>query len=91
MHRGLFGQSSSAKGRKILSENVNIIMVTYLSLDEYILIDPRRYYVEQYHRQSNNQWILSSHENTESVVIFKSIDFRCELIDLYEDVIFDPQ
>jgi len=58
------------------------------SLEEYILIDPRKYYVEHYKRLENDQWILSSYDNAESELIFSSINFKCSLVDLYEDVVF---
>jgi len=58
------------------------------SLEEYILIDPRKHYVEHYKRLENEQWILSSYDSKESELVFSSIDFKCSLVDLYEDVIF---
>ncbi|MEE9356559.1 MAG: Uma2 family endonuclease [Methylococcaceae bacterium] len=58
------------------------------SLEEYVLIDPREYYVEMYRRQADKQWMLFSHEGAESLLEFASIGLRCTLVDLYEDVIF---
>ncbi len=58
------------------------------SLEEYVLIDPREYYVEMYRRQADKQWMLFSHEGAQSVLEFASIRLRCTLVDLYEDVIF---
>ena len=59
------------------------------SLEEYILIDPRVYYVEQYARQADNQWVLKSYENAADELEFTRIGFKCSLVDLYEDVVFE--
>ena len=59
------------------------------SLEEYVLIDPREYYVELYRRQADKQWTLFSHEGAESMLEFSSIGMQCTLVDLYEDVLFD--
>lgn len=73
------------RGKKfILYRNIS-------SLEEYILIDPREYYIEQYSRQSNEQWVLSSYNKPEAIIKFTSIDYRCELVDLYEDVVFEQE
>ena len=59
------------------------------SLEEYILIDPRAYYVEQYRRQTDNQWMLTSFEGANTLFQLSSIKLSCALIDFYEDVIFE--
>ena len=61
------------------------------SLEEYILIDPKGYYLEQYTRQSNNKWILQSYIGKDSKVHFKSIDLTCSMFDFYEDVVFETE
>ena len=57
------------------------------SLEEYVLIDPREYYVEIYRRQANNQWLLFSLEGAESILELASVEMQCTLADLYEDVV----
>lgn len=56
------------------------------SLEEYLLIDPRNYYVELFHRENDIQWSLTAVEGSESLLELKSIDFTCPLSELYEDV-----
>jgi Uma2 family endonuclease len=59
------------------------------SLEEYILIDPRTYFLEQYSRQNNNEWLLQSYIGKDTEAHFKSVDMTCSLLDLYEDVVFN--
>ena len=59
------------------------------SLEEYILIDPRLYYAEQYRRQTDNQWMLTSFEGSKALLQLDSISLSCALTELYEDVIFE--
>lgn len=59
------------------------------SLEEYVLINPSEYYVEVYRRQSNNQWLLFSHEGDDSILELASINMQCTLAELYEDIVFD--
>ena len=59
------------------------------SLEEYILIDPRLYYMEQYRRQTDNQWMLISSEGANTLFHLDSINLSCALMDFYEDVVFE--
>lgn len=61
------------------------------SLEEYILIDPQSYYLEQYTRQSNDKWILQSYIGKKTNVYFKSIDLTCSMTDFYDDVLFETK
>jgi Uma2 family endonuclease len=73
----------SDRGRKF------ILYRQIASLQEYILIDPREYYVEQYIRsQKDNEWLLHSYTGEDATIHFKSIDLSCSMQDLYEDVVF---
>ena len=57
-----------------------------LSLEEYLLIDPRNYYVELFHRENDIQWSLTAIESAESRLTLSSVGLTCSLADLYEDV-----
>ena len=57
-----------------------------LSLEEYLLIDPRNYYVELFHRENDIQWSLTAIEGAESQLALNSVSLTCSLADLYEDV-----
>ena len=59
------------------------------SLEEYVLIDPREYYVELYRKQDDNRWIMLTFDNSDAVIEFKSIKMTFNLIDLYEDINFE--
>lgn len=73
------------RGRKfILYRNI-------ASLEEYILINPKEYFVERYCRQADNQWLFTSYKGAEAKIQFSSIDFSCILVDLYEDVVFSNE
>ena len=57
-----------------------------LSLEEYLLIDPRNYYVELFHRENDIQWSLTAIEGAASQLTLNSVGLTCSLADLYEDV-----
>ena len=59
------------------------------SLQEYVLIDPRLYRVEVFRRNAENRWELFVFEGEDAELELQSIDFRCSLVDLYEDVDFE--
>ncbi len=65
-----------------------ILYRTLASLEEYVLIDPREYYVELYRRQDNNHWMMASFNQEDAVIEFKSVQMSFNLIDLYEDIVF---
>ena len=58
------------------------------SLEEYLLIDPRAYYVELFRKENDIQWSLTAVEGADSLLNLKSLEFTCALGDLYEDVRF---
>jgi Uma2 family endonuclease len=58
------------------------------SLEEYVLINPREYYVELYRRRDHDSWLLFSFDKEDAMIEFKSVQMKCRLIDLYEDIVF---
>ena len=55
------------------------------TLEEYVLISQTRMQVECFRRNPDNLWVLYPY-NGEDEVYFASLDFRCHIVDLYEDV-----
>jgi Uma2 family endonuclease len=56
---------------------------------EYILIDQYRFYIAQYFKQAEGQWIFNDYEGGEAVLKLASIDFEISFLDLYERVDFE--
>lgn len=59
------------------------------SLQEYLLIDPRKYYVELFRRQNEDEWVLMTRSGAEASLTLNSIGLTCCLADFYDDVRFD--
>jgi Uma2 family endonuclease len=59
------------------------------SLREYVLIDQSEYHVDIFRKDANQRWVLFSQNQPDGEVCFCSLDFRCALIDLYEEVDFE--
>ena len=55
---------------------------------EYILIDQYSYSIEQYVKNSENQWLLSEYETQDSTVVLNSIAGELIVKDVYERVTF---
>jgi Uma2 family endonuclease len=55
---------------------------------EYILIDQTRYYVMQYVKTSENQWILTEYEAEDDNLILASINVELSLSQLYKKISF---
>lgn len=55
------------------------------TLQEYILINPAQLSVECFRRNSEGLWVLHPYTNGE--VHLASVNFRCPIVDLYEDVV----
>ncbi|WP_293082650.1 Uma2 family endonuclease [Okeania sp. SIO3B5] len=64
---------------------------TLNSLQEYVLINPKRQRVECFRRRDNGLWNLEFYTAEKSVFQLKSIEFEGSLADLYEDVYFELQ
>ncbi len=56
------------------------------TLQEYILVDQNRFYVERYQRQVNNTWLLMTLDGPESVLRLPSIDVEMTMATIYEQV-----
>lgn len=56
------------------------------SLQEYLLIDPRKYAVELFRRQSNQEWLLLTREGINSTITLSSIDLTLSLHELYDEI-----
>ncbi|OYD95881.1 hypothetical protein CDG77_10000 [Nostoc sp. 'Peltigera membranacea cyanobiont' 213] len=55
------------------------------SLQEYVLISPDRISVECFRRNEQGQWVLYPYEKEQEVHL-ASVDFRCAIAEIYEDV-----
>lgn len=55
-------------------------------LQEYLLIDQDSYYLMQYTKQNDQQWLLTEYQETNAVLSFKSFEFEISLSELYEGV-----
>lgn len=55
------------------------------SLQEYILVDQERYYVEHYQKQGH-QWILTEIKDYREKLILSSIDCQISLEDIYDGI-----
>lgn len=58
------------------------------SLQEYVLVSQTRKNVECFRRNSEGQWVLYPYGAEDSIHL-ASIDFRCAIADVYEDVNFE--
>jgi Uma2 family endonuclease len=56
------------------------------SLQEYIMIDQYEYYVEQFSKNSNGQWVLTEYESQDDVLSLQSVDLKILLSDIYEGI-----
>ena len=55
------------------------------SLQEYILVAQNRCHIEQYSRNSSNQWLLREYSNPQDFIQFTSIPFQLELTKIYKN------
>lgn len=56
---------------------------------EYILIDQDRFYVSQYFKREDGQWIFNDYQGEEAILKLASDDFEISFQDLYERVDFE--
>lgn len=61
---------------------------TIPSFGEYLLVDQSRLHVEQYIKQSANQWLFSEYNGREAKVLLATVGVEIVLADLYENVEF---
>jgi Uma2 family endonuclease len=57
------------------------------SLQEYVLISQNRKRVECFRRSTEGQWVFYSYDEPDEIYL-ASVDFRCTIADVYEDVDF---
>ena len=56
---------------------------------EYILIDQYSYHIEQFAKNSNDKWVLTEYDSSESILILESVEFQIPLKDIYQRINFD--
>jgi Uma2 family endonuclease len=56
---------------------------------EYILIDQYRFYIAQYFKQDEGQWLFNDYEGEEAILKLASVDFEISFPDLYQRVDFE--
>ncbi|MEC4817020.1 MAG: Uma2 family endonuclease [Scytonema sp. PMC 1069.18] len=56
---------------------------------EYILIDQYRFYIAQYFKQEEGQWVFNDYQGEEAVLKLASVNFEISFPDLYERVYFE--
>lgn len=61
---------------------------TIATFEEYLLIDQSRLHVEQYVKQSANQWLFTEYNGQEAKVALATVAVEIALVDLYENVEF---
>lgn len=62
---------------------------TIASFQEYLLIDQSRFQVEQYVKQSANQWLFTEYSGEDASVLLSAIAAEIALAALYENVEFE--
>lgn len=60
------------------------------TFQEYILIDQTRRSIDQYFKTANKQWSIQEHDEEDLELVFKSLEFRISLLDIYNNVEFEP-
>ncbi|ACK68213.1 protein of unknown function DUF820 [Rippkaea orientalis PCC 8801] len=58
---------------------------------EYILIDQYHYSVEQYIKQSDNQWLVNFYSGETAILKLSSVEWEITLQDLYQRVNFESE
>lgn len=59
---------------------------TIASFQEYLLIDQKQQHLEQYVKQSANQWLFTEYNGNEARVSLATVSVEFALVDLYENV-----
>ena len=57
-------------------------------LKEYIMINQYEYFIEQFAKNAEGQWVLTEYESVNDILSLKSIDFQIPFNDIYEGVNF---
>ncbi|MBW4644980.1 MAG: Uma2 family endonuclease [Goleter apudmare HA4340-LM2] len=56
---------------------------------EYIIIDQYSFAVEQFAKQTADQWIFQEYEGEEAILALKTIDFQISLREIYQRINFE--
>ncbi|MEA5568374.1 Uma2 family endonuclease [Anabaena sp. UHCC 0399] len=56
------------------------------TLKEYVTIDQYEHLVEQFHRNTDGQWVFTEYESYEAILSLQSIEFKIALSDIYAGV-----
>jgi Uma2 family endonuclease len=56
------------------------------SLQEYIIIDQYEYYIEQFSKNSNGQWVLTEYVSQNDVLSLQSVELKISLSNIYEGI-----
>ncbi|MEH2378687.1 MAG: Uma2 family endonuclease [Nostoc sp.] len=59
------------------------------TLKEYIMINQYEYFVEQFNKNAEGQWVLTEYESVDAVLSLKSIGFQISFSDIYQEVNFE--
>ncbi|MEH2425628.1 MAG: Uma2 family endonuclease [Nostoc sp.] len=59
------------------------------TLKEYIMINQYEYFVEQFNKNAEGQWVLTEYESVDAVLSLKSIGFQIPFSDIYQEVNFE--
>ena len=58
-------------------------------LKEYIMVEQDEYYIEQYAKNTEGQWVLTEYDSEQAILSLQSIEFKLPLIDIYEGIDFN--
>lgn len=56
------------------------------TLQEYVMIDQYEHFVEQFHKNTDGQWVFTEYESESDILSLKSIDFQIALNDIYAGI-----
>lgn len=59
------------------------------SLQEYILISQSNYYVEQFIKQTEQQWLFNAIEGENNHLSLASVDFSISFFQIYQRIVFN--
>ncbi|MGI0481549.1 Uma2 family endonuclease [Geminocystis sp. CENA526] len=64
---------------------------TLATFQEYILVDQYQYYVKQFKKTSQNEWLLKDYRGENSIIQLGSIELDISLKELYKKVKFEQE
>jgi len=59
------------------------------SLREYILISQSNHYIEQYIKQTEQQWLFNAIEGENNHLALASVDFSISFFQIYQRIVFN--